>query len=233
MYLRALLLLLFIGNVAADEQVPFQADYEFRVNGMALGATAITLVRETEARWVYTDYTHPTGLLAAIGRDRREVSTLTLHDGSPRPLDFQGHDGFRSKPRAGTLHFDWNVGVVSGTWNNAPWSAPLTETFHDPLSYQLAIMHDLAQGKQTMDYLIAEDAKVKSYHFRMVGQETTTTLAGRFETVRVEREQDSDKRHTTLWCAPSLAYLPVQVEQQDGGTRYGMVLRTIEGFAGR
>ena len=221
---------MFAGRATATEIAPFHAEYEFRVNDMALGATTVVLSAAPDGRWMYTDVTRPTGLLSALHRERRESSTLTFVKGSPRPLEFQGHDSFRSKPREGALHFDWEAGTVSGTWNNVPWSTPLENTFHDPLSYQLAIMSDLARGKQSMDYLITDDAKIKPYHFRVAGQETIQTLMGPFETVRVERAQDSDKRHTTLWCAPALTYLPVQVEQQDGNTRYAMLLRTLTGF---
>ncbi len=233
MYIRILLLFCFASNALAADLTPFRANYEFRVNGIVVGATVVSLSPDADGHWIYTDETHPTGigLLLGSNRSRREYSLVSIHEGSPRPLEFQEHDGLRGKTREGLLHFDWKAGVVSGTWNDVPWNAPLQETFHDPLSYQLAIMMDLAKGKRIMNYLIAEDAKIKPYQFRAVAQASIPTLAGPFDTVRVELVQDSDKRYTILWCAPALAYLPVQVEHLDSGNRYAMVLRTIAGMA--
>ncbi|CAK0765626.1 putative DUF3108 domain-containing protein [Gammaproteobacteria bacterium] len=224
-------LFLCIGNASAAHLSPFQADYEFRVNGMVLGETTFDLSRENEYRWIYTHSTRPMGILAGIQRDRRERSIFILDNGYPQPVEFQGRDALRSKPREGFLRFDWGASIVSGAWNGQPWQVPLEGIVHDPLTYQLAIMLDLAKGASALNYLVAEDAKLKSYHFEITGKETLQTLAGPFDTVRLERTQDSDKRRTILWCAPILSYLPVKIEQQDSGTHYVMVLRAITGLS--
>ncbi|CAK0742647.1 conserved hypothetical protein [Gammaproteobacteria bacterium] len=228
LYFFLLLFFPMIGNAAGLPS--FHANYELRVNGMVLGETIFELSKEGGNRLIFTHSTRPTGILAGIDRGRKDRSILILHEDSLRPVEFQGFNTLRGKPREGSLHFNWSAGTVEGIWNNQPWRADLKETFHDPLSYQLAIMLDLAKGKKNLHYLIAEDARIKSYHFRITGNESRKTIAGAFDTVRVERVQDSDKRHTILWCAPTLSYLPVQVEQQDAKTNYLMVLRKVEGL---
>ena len=231
-FILPIVLFLLFWSATAAALSPFQAGYEFRINGMVLGETTFNLSRENDNRWIYSSSTRPMGILVGIQRDRKERSIFVLHKGYPQPLEFQGRDGLRSKPREGFLHFDWNAGTISGTWNSQPWQAPLEGVVHDPLTYQLAIMFDLEKEKQVLNYLVAEDAKIKSYHFQIAGKEILQTPVGQFDTLRVERIQDSDKRQTILWCAPILAYLPVKVEQQDSGTHYVMVLQSIAGLNG-
>ncbi len=55
---------------------------------------------------------------------------------------------------------------------------------------------------------------------------------GELETLKYQRISTSNKkRRTTLWCAPSLHYLPVQVEHiEANGDVFSMVLQSVEGL---
>lgn len=49
-------------------------------------------------------------------------------------------------------------------------------------------------------------------------------------TIKVQRHTAKGNRVTTLWCAPSLQYLPVQVESRDGDEVTSMLLVSTEGL---
>ena len=85
----------------------------------------------------------------------------------------------------------------------------------DKLSYQIALMRDLAQGKRDIAYKIADKGKLKTYHLKVVGEEILDTELGQLKTVKLLRQGSNKKRFSYLWCALKLHYLPVKVEHHE------------------
>ena len=80
-----------------------------------------------------------------------------------------------------------------------------------------------------MMYAIADGGKLKTYDIHVRGEEVIETPAGQFETVIVARE--GDERSTTMWCAKSLNYLPVKIQQIEAdGNRFSAELSQVKGL---
>lgn len=94
-------------------------------------------------------------------------------------------------------------------------------------------MTDLAEQKKSFTYRIADGGKLKDYDIRVIETETVTTPLGKIEAIKLIRyRKDKNKRQTTLWCAPSLNYLPVKLEHTEkGGSVFTALLRRLKGIS--
>ncbi len=101
----------------------------------------------------------------------------------------------------------------------------IREGMQDKLSYQLKMRHELYKAWQAgkpwpeLHYAVADGGHVKTYHFRVVGEEQVETPAGTFTAVKATRVRDDDDRVTWFWMLPEYEFLLVRFEQQekDGG----------------
>ncbi len=110
------------------------------------------------------------------------------------------------------------------------WEVPLEEGTVDKLLYQLVIMKTLQQGKQDFSFKIADNGKIKVYTPTYLGKESIETSLGVLETVKYERIASDKERSTALWLAPSLHYLPIQIEHDEKGDLFTLLLKSIDGF---
>jgi hypothetical protein len=98
---------------------------------------------------------------------------------------------------------------------DSKWEMDIPVGTLDKLVSQLGMMHALARGQTDITFKIADGGKLKEYRFKVVGEETLETPAGTFETVKITRLRDDNKRETYVWCAPALHYLPVRIWQRE------------------
>ena len=53
-------------------------------------------------------------------------------------------------------------------------------------------------------------------------------MNGKMDTVRLERHDTEDNRHTQIWVAPALDYALVKLQQTDEDGQYQLQLKTYE-----
>ena len=216
---------------AADAAFPsFSADYVLKRNGITLGNATRSLRPASDGRYIFESLTYATGVIAWFVKDRiEERSTWALNGGQVRPLEYvyDRHGG--KKTRRVKLAFDWERMIVTNTIDGDPWRMDIPADAQDKLLYQLAIMQDLKNGRDNLQYNIADGGRLKNYEFEILGEETLNTPLGKFNTIKIERLDD--KRDTTVWCAPALNYLPVRLEQQESdGSRLSMDILSVKGL---
>src|SRR5688572_2597241 len=211
------LLMLAAGTVhAADSLAPYTAIYQVDRDGTLLGRARFTLSPQGENCYLYHGVATPERLAALLAGKTVEESHFCMQGGKIRPVSYRSEESGGKDNYA--LKFDW-VNRLVRTDGGAP--RKLSSEGVDPLSLQLALRKVLSDtdGGSPPDpirLLVVEDDEEKAYNFRAVGRETIETPIGKFETMRLDRSDDS-KRKLRLWLAPELAYLPVQVERQKGG----------------
>ncbi|MFI0459136.1 MAG: DUF3108 domain-containing protein, partial [Candidatus Thiodiazotropha endolucinida] len=98
----------------------------------------------------------------------------------------------------------------------------------DRLSQQLLVRLHLAEGREDISYQVADGGKIKRYRFLVEGEEDIETPFGQINCLRVRRSKESRKPDYTIWFAPALGYLPVQIERKRSGRLYRMVVETID-----
>lgn len=199
---------------------PFTATYTLRVNGVPIGRMTRTHAAATDGAWTFRSESRASGVAGLFRKDRiTEESRWTVAAGRVLPAEYSYRQTGGRKERSVTVRFDRTAGRIETTVNSDRWRMPDADGVLDKLLYQLVLMRDLAAGMTQLDYRIADGGRIKDYRLVVVGNERLPTALGELDTVRVVRQRSDSKRETTLWCAPSLAFLPVRVDyrEKDGG----------------
>lgn len=210
---------------AAGPLPTFEAQYNIRGFGFQIGEFRSSLLNSPNGNYRYETETRTVGFIAHFNNDViRERSDWIWHDSLIRPLTYTYSRTGGKKERAAKLNFNWTRGTVENTVDGETWKMPIHDGVLDRLVVQLSMMLDLKAGKRDMEYTFADGGKLKSYRFRIIGAERIETPSGVYDTVKLERVVDDDKRSTMLWCAPKLHYLPVRIDQREKSDNFSMLL---------
>ncbi|MDZ7752351.1 MAG: DUF3108 domain-containing protein [Gammaproteobacteria bacterium] len=227
----AALLCLGAGGTAAALPESFMAEFAVTSNGSSIGRTTWTLDAVDEGRYRFRSETRATGFMSLLFSGRRtEQSLWTHHEGRVRPLAYRYVRTGR-KAREVEVIFDWDAGQAINRHEGNSWKLDVTAGTQDKLVYLLALMQDLARGARDLVYPIADGGYLKEYAIERQARERLDTPLGTFHTVRLYRQDPKGKRHTTLWAAPELDYLPVKVQQDEkDGDVLAMTLESLKGI---
>ncbi len=212
-------LLLAATAARAAALAPFEARYRLSLGGLTVGEMRLVLRTAGDGRYLYEMASRPRGLLALFRRDTLTERSLWERgpDGAPRPLRYERIQT-GSRERRARLVFTWSAdgsGRVRNEVAGRPWAMAVPPGTLDRLLVQLALRRDLAAAREPLEYPVADGGKLKRYRFAVLGRETVTTPAGRFETVKIQRLRRKGKPPLYFWLAPRLGYLSV------AGTRPG------------
>lgn len=208
----------------------FSAQYAVSINNLKIGESEVVLDAQSGGRYLYRSFARSTGIAKLFRGDTvRESSLFLLHRERIRPLEYRFDHTGSKKERHALLNFDWQAQKVSNTVEGHTWEMEIPGDALDKLVVQLAVMMDLSEGKQKLSYAIADGGKLKEFQFVVVGEDRVRVPAGEFATVKLQRLRKDNDRTTHFWCAPSLGYLPVRIEQiehEDGVTFLSELKRT-------
>ncbi|MEZ5541644.1 MAG: DUF3108 domain-containing protein [Pseudomonadota bacterium] len=213
----ALLLALAAGAVQAGQALPaFKASYELSRGSMKIGNATIEFSTGANGSYTYKSRSWPVRWVAWFLKDKRyETSRGKLTASGIRPDKYRYQRTGGSSEREAELTFDWRTMRVHNDVEDSKWEMDIPAGTLDKLVAQLGMMYALADGRTDVTFNIADGGKLKDYRFKVVGEETVETPAGTFDTVKVARLRDDNKRETFVWCAPELHYLPVRIWQRD------------------
>ncbi len=210
---------------------PFTAHYKVYADGLPVGKGTRTLSFRQNGELQFDSIAETTGLISFFKHIRIEERTVfTQVGGKIRPKEYSYHQT-GSKPRLTTISFDWSKKVAKNTFKDQTQEILLDEGTLDKLLYQVVLMQELEQGKRQLNYKIADKGKISTYIPTFIGEVHVKTGIGNLKTLKYQRVSSNKKRPTTLWCAPSLHYLPVQVEHvETDGDVFSMVLQSVQGL---
>jgi hypothetical protein len=215
---------------AAAPPQPFTAIYVLKKGPIIFGETRRTLMIDSEGNNIFESVTRPrnVGKLLTSGQIVERSRWIFLKDRLV-PLEYNYFNTGSKQSHDVHLYFDWESRTVTNTINGDPWKMPLVDGAQDRLLYQLQLMLDLQAGKTEISYPVADGGKLKTYLLDQKNAETIRTPLGTFDTVRMRLVHG--KRQTTIWCAPSLKFLPVRIEQrsEDEGP-INAVLESVTGI---
>ncbi|TDQ36156.1 uncharacterized protein DUF3108 [Thiopseudomonas denitrificans] len=224
--LRAFLPLLFLTFSAvlhAQPLQPFQASYTADWKQLPFTGTAERSLRQqADGNWELTF--KASMLVAGVS----ESSIFRLQDNQLQPLHYKYDRTGLGKPKKSRQSFDWSTLQVSGKDKDGDYQLPLHAGVLDKSSYQLALQQDVAQGADSLSYIVLDGDDLDTYDFRILGDEAIETPLGTLNTVKVERVRDpgQNKRKTTLWFARDWGYLLVQLNQVErDGKEYTIMLQ--------
>jgi hypothetical protein len=235
-FLVGFLLLLSSGLYAADYfPPPFTTVYKVYVKGLPVGEGTRSLTTLPGNQFLFESIAQTTGFLSLFKELRiEERSVFTLVNGKVRPEEYI-YQQKGTNSRLNMVFFDWAKGTAENLYKGQTKIIQLEDGTLDPLIYQVVLMQDLKkqQGKplQYVEYKIANKGEIQVYRPKLVGEETIKTGIGKLKTIKYERRSSNSNRRTTFWCAPSLHYLPVQVEHiEKDGDVFRLELKSVEGL---
>lgn len=228
------LLLLSSSTLFAIEYFPppFTAEYQLYAKGIPVGKGTRSLMALPEGKWQFETIGETTGVVSLFQDIRiEERSIFTQANGIIRPLKYT-YFQTGNKARSNELVFDWSQKVATNTFKDETKTISLKEGTLDRLLYQVVLMQELEQGKRKLQYPVADKGKITVYTPTFLGKERIETGLGKLETLKYERLSSNKERRTTLWCAPTLHYLPVRVEhvEEEDGDVFSLVLQSVTGL---
>lgn len=222
LFSTALVLLLAMAGAPAfafDLQA-FSASYKFNIDNKLSGTATRTLEKKSGDSWLYT-FAAKAPMATAT-----EASSFRFDGRTVTPLNYtQQRKIFMSKRSSG-ISFDWATRKGSGKRDGKPpVNYELQAGTLDTLNMEVQIRRDLKDiGKLGGPYWIASPKNIEKQPFVIDGEESITTPAGKFTTLKVSRKHNDPSRHTTFWLAKSYDYLPVKVVQDNDGALYTIEL---------
>jgi hypothetical protein len=213
---------------AAGDLKPFVANYTISWHGMTAGTSTFTLGKSGADLWTYESRTEPHGLFKLATGGISQRSDMRLTSGGIQPLHYVGKDG-KSGDRDIDLRFDWQQLRVTGTSGKQLIDAAIAAGAQDDLSVQIALIHELDNGRAPARFQTYGDRGAREYRYI---RETTTTLQtplGAIDTVVFRTERDGSPRITRYWCAPDYGYLPIRAQQLRGDdVEWTMDIRSLQ-----
>jgi len=213
----------------------FSAEYHLETSNLTVAESRVSLSRIADDRFAYELRVGLTGI-AAWFRDHATVERSEWRYDrldQLRPLTY-GYERTGDEPNTVVMAFDWEEGMTRSTIQGEQANRSVPDGALDKLSYLLALMQDLEQGKREMRYQVAEARRLTEYHMKAVARENVDTALGRFETVEVQLLDEGGAPRTTYWCAPALQFLPVKmVHRQADGRVISVRIQSVNGLGAR
>ena len=227
------LLMLFTAIPAAgggeDPYPAFLASYDVSVNGVKVGYANFSLKHLQADEYLYHSEAGTSGVAKLFGSDvATESSRWRYLDNRIQVLEYRSQRKKGDDDDNAHLLFDWVQRRVRNRGAGEHWEIDLPDDALDSMVMQLAMLLDLRDGKKVFRYPVALRGRIKHYHFEVAGNDRTELPFGSFETVRLERRDDSNDR-SMVWSAPRLQYFPVRfVKEKSSGIKTEILLRKLE-----
>ena len=213
---------------------PFEADYVLH-KGSVKAATSKIKLSVSGNQYEYSRQGSTAGLVSMFSSiAQQETSEFTLTaQGQIQVSEYhqQQTKGGKKTKKSTSILFDWTKRIAVHTKKGQSHNVALGDEALDPFAVELAMMRDLKKSHQLPTYSIVDSDKIVPYKFEILGEESVTTPAGTFTTLKIKRERENKKRTTYIWAAPKLGYLPVKVEHvEKDGSSFSSVLTRVSGL---
>jgi hypothetical protein len=201
-------------TASADELKPFDASYDWIWHNMTVAVSTLHLERQDDT-WVYRAKSEPRGIGRMFSERPVQESVMKVTNDGVRPISYKADDGTSATKRDSNVQYDWEHDRVTGVNEDAKIDmTPIPAGMQDDLSVQIALMVELLRGHTPDKFSLLSGNTVREYHYSRDGEETLTTPAGTIKTIIYKSEKQFSPRTTRFWCAPSLGFIPVRVEQK-------------------
>jgi hypothetical protein len=212
----------------ADELRPFEASYSWTWHGMTVAVSSLKLEQRDDT-WVYRSKSEPRGLGKMFSERPTQESVIRVTDAGTQPLSYKADDGTSATNRDANVTFDWDHQRVTGVYEDAKVDMALQPGVQDDLSVQIALMVELLRGRTPGKFLMIDKNTVREYRYVREGEETLSTAIGQIQTIIYRSQKQNSPRVTRFWCAPSLGFVPLRVEQKrDNDVQWTMQVQSLK-----
>lgn len=190
--------------------------------GMAAGSQTLLWVNEGD-RYTITSVVSAQGLASLIFSGQLvQTSRGRIVATGLQPEEFWDQRGRkRSQSR-----FDYATQTILTESSKGPRTAPLPAGLQDvqSLLFQLALT---APPAAESDNAVFNGKKVRSYRYRVVGEESLDTPLGVLRTLHMRRVTESGAERFEIWLAIDRYYLPVKLSTEISGYDAEILVQSI------
>ena len=197
---------------SAEELKAFEASYAWSWHGATVAVSTLRLERGDGDSWVYSSTSEPRGLGYLYPMRPKLRSTLRITDQGVQPLSFKA-EGAGDSHNA-DVSFDWSAGRATGVYEGTEVDLSLKPGIQDDLSVQIAMMVELLHGRTPERLSMIDRNSTREYRYQREGAQAIETALGRIDTVIYSSQHQGSPRVTRFWCAPTMGYLPLRIEQK-------------------
>lgn len=193
----------------------YTASYVLSRRGTERGDASRILERHEDDQWRY--YTETSARLLVLSDRRKNETFFRMEDGRVKPLLFDySREGTGSNQYL-RVRFDYeNEQVVSEGEDDI--DVEWREDLLDPNAVLHQLQLDVSGDEDNWTYpLVDERGNYRDYEFARMGTESLEVPYGTFDTIKVERVRDHDRRTTLFWFAPELNYTLIKMQQIEKG----------------
>jgi Protein of unknown function (DUF3108) len=214
-------------TAAAQELEPFEASYAWSWHGATVAISRLKLEHQDGDTWVYSSTSEPRGLGYLYPLRPALRSTLRISAQGVQPLSFRADGG--GTDHNANVTFDWSAGRASGVYEGVPVDMPIKPGIQDDLSVQIAMMVELLHGRTPEQLSMIDKNSTREYRYQREGAQAIDTALGRIDTVIYSSQHPGSPRATRFWCAPSMGYLPLRIEQKRiDSVEWSMDIRSVK-----
>ncbi len=217
---------------AEANPTPFKAIYKADYKGLPLHVVGIRELKQLEGN-KYTLLSTAKSFLATV----TERTTFLVEGQNLTPLEYRYKRSGIGKNRKVTLNFDWQSQTVQDPLNASEMDIP--PGVLDKLLYQFKMRRDL-QNAASMDqpwpemsYQIADGGRLKTYLFKVTGEEEIDTPIGKINTIKAVRIRKKAGRSTTFWLAPNYEFMLIRLKQVEKNNKGFELLLKEANFDGK
>ncbi|MDH5611465.1 MAG: DUF3108 domain-containing protein [Gammaproteobacteria bacterium] len=221
-----ILTLILLPSTGFSLPLEFSASYDLKKYGVTLAKSVYSLKHENNGIRI-TQHTEPVGLAAMLRNDELdENSFLSIQNGQLLLTEFsyrQTSDD--EKNRDIQIKIDWIqsseklLGKVNGTAYGEELDLKIDEPVWDTSSYMIPLMTNTSENTPLQKYTMMVKGRFQTYSFITHGVDEIEVNGNIMQTIKVERDDSSNKHPIYLWLAPSLNNLPVKIEKWEDGKR--------------
>ena len=224
---------LVLACLSASTQViaapsPFKAIYKADYKGMPVSAVGIRELKLIEDN-KYILSSSAKSFFATVA----EHSIFRVEEQKIQPIEYQYKRSGIGKNRKVILNFDWQSQTVEDKAD--AWEMDVSDGVLDKLLYQFKMRQDLQDAVELnqpwpeLSYQIADDARLKTYIFKITGEEDIDTPIGKIKTVKTLRIRKNSDRTTTFWLAPDYEFMLIRLKQvEKNGKGFELLLKEAQ-----
>lgn len=201
-------------SAPSDGLQPFEAAYVWIWHGAPVAVSTLKFAQRQAGTWSYASSSEPRGLGFLYPLRPRLESLMRIGDQGVQPLHYHATDGSSADKRGADVSFDWDTGRASGIYDGVKVDLALKSGVQDDLSIQIALLFALRHGQAPSNLSMIDKNSIRDYSYRQEGNETIDTKLGRIDTVIYASQHPGSPRITRFWCAPTLGYVPMRVQQK-------------------
>jgi hypothetical protein len=212
----------------AEPPEPFVVHYNASYGGFTAESVRSLKRDATTNRYVMVAETSLT-LVGLNLTSIHERSEFLWNDNIAQPLLYSfDQTGLGARSRGVT--FDQDQRELTWTSDGKSGTLPFSEPVFDELTSFMEIRRQLQEGRQDLEFEVADKAEILTYHYQVVGEETLDTPLGEHRTIHLKRIRDAGSERTTeFWLAPDLDYVLLKLRHMEpDGRLVQLNVRSLE-----